>query len=225
MVEYSPSRTSALILAAGHGSRLGGRQKALVEVGGATLVEHAVRSVQHVASQVLVGVAEGSAPAVSEILGSGCEVVVGGATRQLTVQHLLARAVNEIILIHDVARPLASPELFEAVAEAAFRFGGAVPVLPATRRDSIALGDGDWLGAPLPRGDVVLTQTPYAFSRESLVKAMRRAEEDGWQDTTITALLTRAGHRIRLVEGEAANVKITFPEDLAAVAREYASRS
>ncbi|MGI9288759.1 MAG: IspD/TarI family cytidylyltransferase [Pseudomonadales bacterium] len=225
MAAYSPERTSALILAAGQGTRLGGKQKAFIEVGGSTLVERAVGSVRHFASQILIGVEAESIPLIREIVGTECEVIAGGATRQQTVQHLMARAENEIKLIHDVARPLATYSLFKAVVKTASRFGGAVPVLPATRRDSIALSDGEWLGAPLPRNKVVLVQTPYAFSRASITEAIRRAEDDGWQDTTITALLTRAGYRMRLVEGEMANVKITFPEDLAAIRKLFADTS
>lgn len=222
MTALAPEKISALILAAGQGTRLGGKPKALIELGGSTLVERAVSSARNFASQIIVGVQKENLSIVREILGSECEVIVGGATRQQTTQNLLARADNEITLIHDVARPLVSQDLFASVVDVASRLGTAVPVVPVTQRDSIALTDGDWLGSALPRKNVVLIQTPYAFARESVIAAMRQAEDDGWQDTTITALLARAGYRMRLVKGETTNIKITFPEDLAAARKVFA---
>ena len=222
MTALAPEKISALILAAGQGTRLGGKPKALIELGGSTLVERAVSAARNFASQILVGVQKENLSIVREILGSECEVIVGGATRQQTTQNLLARADNEITLIHDVARPLVSQDLFANVVDVASRLGTAVPVVPVTQRDSIALTEGDWLGSALPRKNVVLIQTPYAFARESVIAAMRQAEDDDWQDTTITALLARAGYRMRLVKGETTNIKITFPEDLAAAREVFA---
>ena len=215
--------TCTLIVAAGDGTRLGGQPKALVMVGGMTLIERVTKLVSEFSSQVVVGVRKEDVSHVRKIVAPGIDVVPGGVTRQETVQHLLAKARKQMVLIHDVARPFTSQTLFESVLEAAFRYGGATPVLPATKSDSIALSDGEWLGAPLPRDKVVLTQTPYAFERQSLVEAMRQAEEEGWEDTTITALMTRAGYRVRLVPGETVNSKITYPQDLQA-AREYFDR-
>lgn len=208
--------TSALIVAAGDGTRLGGQPKALVTVGGMTLIERVTQNLREFSSQIIVGVRPADVSHIRAILPAEVDVVPGGATRQETVQHLLAKARKQMVLIHDVARPFTSQALFKSVLESAFRYGGATPVLPATKSDSIALSDGEWLGDPLPRDKVVLTQTPYAFERQSVVEAMRQAEESSWEDTTITALMTRAGYRVRLVPGEAINSKITYPEDLLA---------
>ena len=214
MLRNFPEIPTALILAAGQGVRLGGEQKAFIEVEGTTFVEIAAQAARRVASQVLVGVADESVSRTREILGPNCAVIAGGDSRQQTVEILLAHAKNDMVLIHDVARPFASDTLFERVLESAWQYGGAVPVVSATLRDSIALADGEFLGQPLPRKDVVLTQTPYAFSREFLMHAMQKARDNGWQDTTITSLVTRAGHRVRAIEGEESNLKITFPDDL-----------
>lgn len=216
MAENKRNHVSALILGAGEGLRLGGRPKALIELAGETLVERAIKTARQVASQIIVGVRPASVNQVREMLDCECEVVAGGETRQQTAELLLARARNRIVLFHDVARPLASSKLFQAVVKLAAIHGGATPAIRATLRDSIALANGDWLGSALPRDKVILTQTPYAFKRKFVIRAMNQASKEGWHDTTITALLTRASFPIRLVEGESSNIKITYPEDLVA---------
>lgn len=220
-----PGMTSALILAAGDGVRLGGQAKALIELGGVTLVERIAKLVRDFASQVIVGVREEDVTRVCEIIGSGFEVVAGGATRQQTAQYLVARARNQMILMHDVARPFASPDLFRSVLESASIYGGATPAVPVLPSDSIALSDGGWLGAPLPRDKVVLTQTPYAFVRQSIIEALRQAEERGYKETTITALLTQAGYPVHLVQGETTNIKITYPQDLVKAREIFAQKN
>lgn len=214
MTEPLQARTSALIVAAGSGLRLGDRPKALLELEGKTLVEHVAQSVRAFSSQVIVGVRSEDVARVQPLLGDQVTVLSGGATRQKTVERLLAVADRDIVLIHDVARPFASRTLYQSVLQAALQFGGAAPVLQASTSDSVALVDGDWLGDTLPRDRVVCIQTPYAFTRRSLQRAIRLAKEEGWEETSVTTLLTRAGYKVRLVEGDLMNTKITYPKDV-----------
>jgi 2-C-methyl-D-erythritol 4-phosphate cytidylyltransferase len=80
-------------------------------------------------------------------------------------------------------------------------------------RDSLALRHGEWLGPPLPREQVIGTQTPYACRRELLLRAYETARRQGWQETSTTTLLTRSGVPVRLVPGDPANWKITYMAD------------
>ena len=212
-------RVSALLLGAGSGLRIG-QPKAFLEVGGRTLLEQGVEQVQAFASEIVVGLRpEDIEPGARVLHDSRAVLVAGGATRHDTVERLLARATRPLILLHEVARPLAPPELFAAVLSAAHEFGAAAPYLPASLRDSVALKVGEFLGASLPRDDVVQTQTPQAFRREMLVEVCREATANGWLEPTVSvpALCARAGRRVRLVPGDPGNVKITFPEDWEAV--------
>lgn len=214
MPDSLKAKTSVLIVAAGSGTRLGGSPKALLELDGKTLVEHVVQAVSVFTSQVIVGVRAVDVAHVQSLLGDDVTVVSGGASRQETVETLFALADREIVMIHDVARPFTTPALYQSVLEAAVEYGGAAPVLPASTIDSVAVREGNWLGAALPRDRVVRIQTPYAFAHSALQDALQQAKDEGWEDTSVTTLLTRAGHEVRLIEGEAVNTKITYPEDI-----------
>lgn len=208
--------TSALIVAAGEGRRMGGQPKALIEFDGKTLVQHVTEAAMQVAGQVIVGVRAADQSTIEALLDPSVIVVTGGDTRQETVEQLLGFADRMMVLIHDVARPFASQALYVSVLDAAFDVGGAAPILRASTRDSIALADGDTLGDPLPRDRVVRIQTPYAYRRTALIDALGRAREAQRVDTSVTSLLTHAGYATKLVPGDPANIKITYPKDLAA---------
>lgn len=214
MTKNRRENTTALIVAAGEGRRLGGRPKALITLDDVPLVQHVVQAVTDVAGQIIVGVRPADLDQIQTLLGDTATVVAGGASRQETVQLLLARADREMVLIHDVARPFTSLALYAAVIDAAFAFGGAAPVLPASTSDSVAMADGDWLGDALSRDHVVRIQTPYAFARESLVHAFDLARAQNTEHTSVTTLVSNAGYRTRLIPGDPNNIKITFPEDL-----------
>jgi len=216
----APQEVSALILGAGRGRRIGGRPKAFVEAGGETLLERAVALARPHAAEIIVGLPPEEVESGRRLLDAADVVVAaGGASRQDTVALLLARAGRPLVLLHEVARPLASPALFRAVLAAAARFGAAAPCLPASRRDAVALRAGAFLGTSLPRDGVILTQTPQAFRRALLAEVLRQAEAQGWTEASTAALFARAGRRVRLVAGEPDNLKITFAEDLAAARR------
>jgi len=84
----------------------------------------------------------------------------------------------------------------------------------ASLRDSLALEDGGFLAAALPRDHVVQLQTPQAFRREWLVDVFRQLQGHVLQQaSSVPPLLLGAGYRVRLVPGSPDNMKITFPED------------
>ena len=205
---------SALILAAGKGERFG-MPKAYVEFGGRSLIEHVVAEVRPFAAEVIVGLPDGSPPPSMALRRDRDTIwMTGGATRQDTVARLLAAARRPYVLLHEVARPLAPRDLLAAVVEAAKVYGAAVPFLPASTRDSVAMADdNEFLGAPLRRDRVVRLQTPQAFRTELLVEVMRRARCEGWEETSISFLFAKAGHPVKLVPGSPRNKKLTYPED------------
>ncbi|MGB8273663.1 MAG: 2-C-methyl-D-erythritol 4-phosphate cytidylyltransferase [Alphaproteobacteria bacterium] len=208
------SDVSALVLAAGTGTRLGNRSKAFLAVGGVTLVERVVARMRPYCAEILVGLPPDEVETGRALFeGAGVTAVAGGATRQETVEILLARAGLPLVLVHDVARPLARPDLFERVLAAGALHGAAVAALPAGTRDSLGLAENGELVSALAREAVVFTQTPQAFRREILLEACRKAREQGCEDPSLAGLMVRTGRRVRLVEGDPENVKITFAED------------
>jgi 2-C-methyl-D-erythritol 4-phosphate cytidylyltransferase len=122
------------------------------------------------------------------------------------------------VLLHEVARPYVTGELFEQVLAAAAEAGAASLYLPLEARDSVALIDADHrLGAPLPRNKVVTLQTPHAYRRDALVEAHRLAKANGWNEEGTAALVQRAGQAVKLVPGSPLNVKLTYPTDLSSL--------
>lgn len=211
---------AALLLAAGRGERLGGDvPKAFVEVGGRTLLAHAV-SLMEACPEVdgfVVAAPAGREPEAEAIAGASgklLSVVAGGPTRQSSVLRAL-RAVPPPfgrVLCHDVARPLARPALASAVLAAVEAADGAVPCVPVP--DTVKRLRGGEVVGTLSRDELGLAQTPQAFRRDALEAAHQLALEAGVHATDDAALLERAGFRVAVVPGDSLNLKVTSREDV-----------
>lgn len=147
------------------------------------------------------------------VVGDIAGGVPGGARRRDSVAAGLAHVPGdaEHVVIHDAARPLASPDLTRAVVArlAQGDVDGVVPVLPV--RDTIKSVDGDRVLATLDRTAMRAVQTPQAFLTVRLLEAHDADDADATDDA---ALVERLGGRVATVAGEPANLKITYPDDL-----------
>ncbi len=198
----------ALLVAAGSGERLGhGRPKALVEVAGRTLLDWSLAALRAAGiDQVVVALPDGTrAP-------EGCVGVRGGATRSASVRAALAAAPPGDVLVHDAARPLAEPELFERTLAALEHADCAIAAARVT--DTIKQADDQVVTATLDRSRLWAVQTPQAFRRPVLERALAVADDVLAQATDDAWLVERAGGSVRIVESSAANFKITTPHDL-----------
>jgi 2-C-methyl-D-erythritol 4-phosphate cytidylyltransferase len=218
--------SALVVLAAGSGSRVGaGINKVLLPIAGTTVLGLSLRTALQVADVrriVLVvrpGEQEAVAAAVVPELGTGEVLVVeGGETRHASEWAALVALRPEIeageidvVAIHDGARPLASPELYAATIAAARETGGAIPVLRMS-------GVADRAGLRVHPG-VVGVQTPQAFRAGELLRAHAAADADGFEATdTAACLAAYSDVRIAAVPSSPLNLKVTFVEDLAAVA-------
>jgi len=211
----------AIIVAAGQGVRMGaGRPKALLRLGGMTLLERSLAAFLSHPRVDRVVAAVPDPDEVRRLLGpSGDRVVLvrGGTTRQESVRCALLGATSmgdEIILVHDAARPLVTRALIDAVIASAEESGAAIPGLVPP--DTIKQVDEEGAAvATLPRERLRLAQTPQGFRGDVLRDAHARAERDGFVGTDDAALVERTGRRVALVEGSQRNIKITNPGDLA----------
>jgi 2-C-methyl-D-erythritol 4-phosphate cytidylyltransferase/2-C-methyl-D-erythritol 2,4-cyclodiphosphate synthase len=216
-------RLGVVVVAAGSGTRLGaGIPKALVEVGGATLLARSLRAVLALAEEAHVVVvapethlAETAAvvDAVAGAARASVAVVVGGATRQGSVRAGLAALAGsvETVLVHDAARALTPTALFAQVTQAVRdQRAGVVPGLPVT--DTIKRVDpaGECLGT-VDRSDLVGVQTPQGFPRRALDAAYAAAAAEHTDDA---ALFQAAGGDVRVVPGDALAFKVTTAWDL-----------
>jgi 2-C-methyl-D-erythritol 4-phosphate cytidylyltransferase len=209
-----------LLLGGGRGERLSGPDpKAFALLDGRTLLQLAVSTVEacgRVEGFVVVA-PEGWEGRARTIVGPRpllIDVVAGGGTRQDSVRRGLAALPDpfDVVICHDVARPLASAALFDAVLGGLTGADGAVPSVPVP--DTVKRVDDGMVAETVHRHGLVLVQTPQAFTREALTAAHRAAEADGFTGTDDAALLERAGFRVAVVPGDPANIKITRPEDL-----------
>jgi 2-C-methyl-D-erythritol 4-phosphate cytidylyltransferase/2-C-methyl-D-erythritol 2,4-cyclodiphosphate synthase len=229
---------TAIVAAGGRGERFGGTlAKQLLTIGGRAVLERSVSALASHPSidELIVALSAdiaGDPPAyLCDVAWTGKPVrlVAGGPRRQDSVANAF-RAISdrtEMIVIHDAARPFVSADLISRTIAAAAESGAAVAALQA--RDTVKLVRGPARGQPgaaplaapigglvvdstLPREQVFLAQTPQAFRRDVLRDALALAGTAAATDEA--SLAERAGHRVRLVEGDVANIKITTPEDL-----------
>jgi 2-C-methyl-D-erythritol 4-phosphate cytidylyltransferase/2-C-methyl-D-erythritol 2,4-cyclodiphosphate synthase len=217
---------AAIIAAGGRGSRFGaGQPKQLLTLGGLPILQ---RSVEAFAACDLVSTIVVALPAdlaadpppylrVTDRL----RVVAGGDRRQDSVRHAFAivDGVADVVAVHDAARPLVSAAVIRRTIAAAAESGAAIAAMPARDTVKRATAAGV-IAATLPREDIYLAQTPQAFRanvlRDALDHAAALVKAGQADDATDEAMMAeRAGHHVRLVEGERRNLKITTPEDLA----------
>jgi 2-C-methyl-D-erythritol 4-phosphate cytidylyltransferase len=218
---------AVVVLAAGSGSRLGAEvNKVLLPLGPTSVLGRSLSTALEVpdVAVVVVAVRPGEEQAVSATLAPllgerELLLVTGGATRHASewrAVSALAPQVEsgevDVVAIHDGARPLADVALYEATIAAAREHGGAIPCAPLTGLVHTTL-------QPVTE-QVVGVQTPQAFRARELLVAHRAADAAGWEATDTAGCLERfTDARVVAVTSSAANLKVTFVEDLELAAR------
>jgi 2-C-methyl-D-erythritol 4-phosphate cytidylyltransferase len=202
----TPSGVWVIVVAGGSGARFGG-SKQFADLAGRTVLDRSVAACRPHAVGVVVVVP----PAGPAVVDGADRVVVGGDTRAASVRAGLAAVPADaaVIVVHDAARPLAAPHLFEEVI-AAIRSGAvaATPAVPVT--DTLrAVG-----GGTVDRSGLLAVQTPQAFSPA----ALRAAHDGGLDATDDVGLVEALGHPVAVVPGDRWNLKITEPADLVVAA-------
>ena len=202
--------SAAIVVAAGGGERFGA-PKQFLRLGPDRLVDRAVAAAGAACDEVVLVLPAGhpwdGAPVTT--------AVTGGATRADSVRAGLAvvSAGSDVIVVHDAARPLATPDLFRAVI-AAVRAGAdaAIPAVAVT--DTVKRVDADRVLDTLSRDSLVAVQTPQAFRADTL----RSAHSRGADATDDAALVEAAGGTVRTVAGDPRNLKVTTATDLTVAA-------
>jgi len=208
---------SAILAAGGRGLRLGHAQpKQLLEIGGRPMLERSLSillghpEVDEVVVALPADLVE-QPPAYLANVAKPLRIVAGGARRQDSVaaafQVVSDRA--DVVVVHDAARPFASATLIAKTIAAAAESGAALAAVSAS--DTVKQVQGAFVRATLDRRTIYLAQTSQAFRRDVLRDALALSSDA----TDEASLAEQAGHTVRIVEGEATNIKITTPEDLA----------
>jgi 2-C-methyl-D-erythritol 4-phosphate cytidylyltransferase len=149
-------------------------------------------------------------------LAKPVELIIGGSTRQESVYNGLQALPSkaEQVLIHDCARCLATPELFDRATIALATQLGLIAAI--TVKDTIKVVDGERLVQNTPdRARLWAAQTPQGFSVRHLKDCHERGVKEGWEVTDDAALFERCGLPVHILPGEETNLKVTTPVDLA----------
>lgn len=210
----------AVIVAAGSASRMGGIDKVMAELEGEPMVVRAVRTFQNcdaVREIVVVTRPDLIVPIMS--LCSSFDkvkaVVAGGADRVASVNLGLNALSQKVKLaaIHDGARPLITWQVIDRAIRAANSYGAAAPAIPV--KDTIKTVRGGVVINTPERKQLYAVQTPQVFDFDLLRGALKKAVEDGAEITDDCSAVERMGMRVKIVEGDERNLKVTTPLDLA----------
>ena len=214
-------KPAVVLLAAGSGSRFGHEtNKVWLPLSGKTIICRTISNAHQAFpdARLLLVINPDDESMAREILQRelpdlNIEITYGGATRHgsefQALTHLAADidAGNiDVVLIHDGARPLATPSLYRKIAEVAFEKGGAIPT---TTINPVEIDISH-------ETQIVRVQTPQGFRAKELLKAYKSAEVDGFVGTDTGACVEKYFPEIKAlaVEAEVANLKITFAQDL-----------
>jgi 2-C-methyl-D-erythritol 4-phosphate cytidylyltransferase len=223
-------RGVVLLLAAGEGLRLdNGTPKAFVDLCGVSLLRRAAEAAS--GAELVAGLIVAVPPGAEERAGSvltGLEkpfaIVAGGATRQASAAIALAAASADAaaFAVHDAARALCPPKLFDVCLRELDDCEAACPAIPVS--DTIKELSPRRSGAEALNVEVIRTldrtrlasaQTPQVFRADLYRRAHQAAARDGVEATDDAALVERLGIAVRIVPGDARNLKITTAHDLA----------
>jgi 2-C-methyl-D-erythritol 4-phosphate cytidylyltransferase/2-C-methyl-D-erythritol 2,4-cyclodiphosphate synthase len=229
-VKASIASADAIVVAAGASARMGGTDKLLATIGGRPLLAHTLAALL-AAPQVSSIVVVTSRQRRRELEdgawlpeGGAITFADGGERRQDSVRSgfdALERARPDpdgerVVLVHDGARPALSATLITAVVEATAEHGAAIPVVPVS--ETLKRIEGDRVAATVDRSDLAAAQTPQGIRRGILREALAsdEARRETWTDEA--ALLEACRIPVHVVPGDAANLKVTVPADLARAA-------
>jgi 2-C-methyl-D-erythritol 4-phosphate cytidylyltransferase len=222
----------AILVAAGRGERMGmAEPKAFLPLGGRPLLRRAAEAFDRAPSVggIVAVVPEGEVARGFEVLTGITKlrgVVPGGKARQDSVflgLKEIPAGFDDLVLVHDAARPFVDVDLIEAVCASALKSGAALPVLglPDTVK---RVADGRVL-TTLDRTELGAAQTPQGFRLTLLVRAYEAAFRDRITLTDEAMAVERLGETVAAVPGSPWNRKITTPEDLAWAEAVIASRA
>jgi 2-C-methyl-D-erythritol 4-phosphate cytidylyltransferase len=213
-----------LIPAAGSGKRMGAdRNKLLLQVRSKPLIAWTLLAAEAASSISWIGIVsqppdwDDFKSIIADLkLKKTIVFIPGGSTRQESVYNGLQALPTNAgqVLIHDGARCLATPELFNACSEAILHCSGLIAAVPV--KDTIKVVDDNNIIKSTPeRKQLWAAQTPQGFDVKLLKQCHAEGVRQGWEVTDDAALFEKCGIEVRIVPGEETNLKITTPQDLA----------
>ena len=208
----------AILVGAGKGKRIGGIDKTFLLLNKKPILVHSISSFEEsdLIDKIIIVVKKDKLNNVKRIVREYKfrkikKIISGGRTRQDSVFNGLCKIRNaDIVLVHDIARPLISEDIIKDCITNAKKFGAAIPTLSI--KDTIKKVN-KFVEKTIDRKNLNLAQTPQAFKYSILKKAYESARESKFFGTDDASLVERLGHKIKIVPGSPKNIKITISED------------
>ena len=209
----------AVIVAAGTASRMGGIDKVMAPLDGEPMIVRTVRTFQNcdAVKEIVIVTREDLIPQITSMCGKFPKVmavVVGGKDRAESVKNglgMLSKKV-ELAAVQDGARPLITEAVIDRTIRAAHTYGAAAPAIPV--KDTIKVVEGGIVSTTPDRNTLKAIQTPQVFDIDLLKGALKKAFQDGAAITDDCSAVERIGFKVRIVEGDERNIKVTTPMDL-----------
>ncbi len=216
------SNVASIVLAAGTGTRFGhSMNKVWLQLNGKHIISRSLAnsaaSFSNVRSILVINPDDeefAREALLKDHMPTSIEIVHGGASRHESeynaLQYLksdIAAGNIDLVLIHDGARPLATPQIFAAIAEGAHKYGGAIPTIALDPHEMDTARDET----------VARVQTPQGFRAQQLLEAYEKAAVEGFIGTDTAACMEKFFPEVKTVAvpGDVFNIKITYPQDLA----------
>lgn len=219
--------TSAIVVAAGSSSRMQGVNKLFEELDGIPVLAHTLMAVNacEFVDEIIVATRADDVGRVAALMSSYgirkiSRIIPGGASRGESVTLALRECSRdaELVAVHDGARPLITPELFERAIRCAMRTRACVVAVPV--KDTIKQVTPEGIVAQtLPRETLYAVQTPQVFETVLLKAAYEKAAEDNLSYTDDASVVEALGKHVYICEGDYMNIKITEPSDLVTAAQ------
>ena len=209
----------AVIVAAGNASRMGGIDKVMAELKGEPMIARTVRTFQEcdAISEIVIVTRPDLILPITNLTRSMSKVravVAGGKSRQESVNLGLNALSDKVKLaaIQDGARPLITWQVIDRVVRAAHTHGAAIPCVPV--KDTIKVGNGGIVKETPDRSTLFAAQTPQVFDFDLLRGALKKAELEEYAVTDDASAVEYMGMKVKIVEGDERNIKVTTPMDL-----------
>ena len=207
---------SAVILAAGSGTRLGlGYNKLLFKIEGQTIIEKTISIFMkdQDCQEIILVISKKDEQTMKELFGNTVKYAIGGATRQESSYHGVCQATSENVMIHDGARPYVSTKELEACKEALNKYDASLLMVPV--KDTIKIVKDGVIQTTPQRDTLMAALTPQCFKtkliKECLEKAMKSTETFS-DDASVIEKMSQI--KVHVILGEYSNIKITTKEDL-----------
>jgi 2-C-methyl-D-erythritol 4-phosphate cytidylyltransferase len=213
-----------IIPASGSGKRFTGKTpKQFIKIAGKELISHTLGKFNSIGKidSIIIATQKKFFDSLIRIvfenrISKVVKIVEGGEKRMDSVYNALMNLncrKNDFIIIHDAVRPFLSAELIQKLMKEAERFSSVIPGLLIN--DTVKRTDKKLIVKDtVPRENLYRIQTPQVFRYDILIKSFEKAYRDNYIGTDEAAIVEYSGYKIKLTEGEAANIKITFKEDL-----------